>query len=66
MRLELLEITPKGKTWETMVETNAILFLAILFGHPNWRNILYSNNCLLFDNLSLFATAHVCTGIDRS
>ena len=28
--------------------------------------MLYSNNCLTSDTLSLFATAHGCAGIDRS
>ena len=35
-----------------------------LFGHPNWRCALYSDDCLSLDNLSLLAT--VCLGIDRS
>ena len=28
--------------------------------------MLYSDNCLSIDNLSLLATAHVCVGVDRS
>ena len=37
---------------------------SIPFGHPNWRHMLYSNNCLSSDNLPLFAIAHVRVGLD--
>ena len=40
--------------------------LEILFGHPNWTNVLYSDICLSLDNLSLFAIAKVCVGLERS
>ena len=38
----------------------------VMFGHPNWRQTLYSGYFLSSDTLSLFATTHLCVGIDRS
>ena len=35
-----------------------------ILGHPNWRHMLYSYNCLSLDNL--FASAQLCVSIDPS
>ena len=33
---------------------------------PNWRHMLYPDNCLSLDTWSLFATADKWMGVDRS